>query len=321
MNIDHLRFVLEISKAGSISQAAENLYIGQPNLSKAIKELEHTLNFTIFHRTSKGATLTEKGRDFIKYAQNIMLQYEEIQALGDEYNENKQSLSLSIPRASYIVDAFTSFLSELDVQKSLNAELFETNSMQTINHICSQRSGIGIIRCKTEYQNYYTSFLKEQHLSWNQLIEFEYLVLLSRTHPLCGKELIEEKDLYPYTEITHGDSALPYLTGQAAEEERGFTPGNKKIQIYERGSQFDILARVPGTYMWVSPMPDDLLQRNGLIQKRCSHSPSFSDLLIYSNSHKIHVFEKSFLMHLDKSIQKIFPYNTLYHPAAAERIF
>ena len=54
MNILHLKYAVEVAKTRSISKAAENLYMGQPNLSRAIKELEESLGITIFRRTTKG---------------------------------------------------------------------------------------------------------------------------------------------------------------------------------------------------------------------------------------------------------------------------
>lgn len=53
MNLQHLKYVVEVEKTGSITQAAQNLYMGQPNLSKAIRELEKNLGIVLFKRTSK----------------------------------------------------------------------------------------------------------------------------------------------------------------------------------------------------------------------------------------------------------------------------
>ena len=305
MNIEHLRYVLEVDRVGSISQAAENLFMGQPNLSKAIKELENALSITIFRRTSKGAQLTPKGREFLRYAKSILQQYEELAALGNEDNGHVQSLRVSVPRASYIVNAFTTFLPQLDTKKPILVDFSETNALRAIQHVSDGYSGIGAIRCKTEYKNYFTSLLRDRGLSWRPLLEFQYFILFSRSHPLAEKSEIDEQDLHPFIEIIHGDTSMPYVPGSVTETERGATPGNKKVQVYERGSQFDILSRVPGTYMWVSPMPEDLLARNGLVQKQCMQSPNFSDFLIYPENHKFSIHEKAFVSLLEKSVDKI----------------
>ena len=305
MNIEHLKYVLEVDRAGSISQAADNLYMGQPNLSKAIKELEQTLNITLFRRTSKGVQITPKGREFLRYAKSILRQYEAMEALGQEGDREVQSLRVSVPRASYIVDAFTTLLAGLDSEMPIQMDFKETNALRAIRHVSDGVSDLGIIRCRLEFQNYFTSLLRENGLLWRPLLEFEYLLLLSRDHLLSGREIIDEQELLPYIEIIHGDTAVPHMPGDIAETERGVTPGNKKVQVYERGSQFDILARVPGTYMWVSPMPQDLLERNGLRQKRCLQSPRFSDILIHRAGHMFSPGETAFTKLVEQSAKDI----------------
>ncbi len=81
MNLQHLKYAVEVEKTGSITQAAENLYMGQPNLSKAIKELEGTLGVAIFKRTSKGVLPTAQGKEFLRYAKSILDQVERMQKL------------------------------------------------------------------------------------------------------------------------------------------------------------------------------------------------------------------------------------------------
>lgn len=303
MNIEHLRYVIEVERAGSISQAAENLYMAQPNLSKAIKELEQALNIKLFQRTSKGAVITAKGREFLRYAKGILQQYEEMEALGRENAEDEQSLRISVPRASYIVDAFTSLLCQLDPEKPMRLELMETNALRVVRHVADLRAPLGVIRLKSEYLNYFLSLLKENGLAWRTLMASRYLLLVSRSHPLAERGEVALEQLEPYIEIIHGDTALPHM--QDHETERGMTPGDKKVRVYERGSQFDILARVPGSYMWVSPMPEDLLLRNGLVQKMCGQAPDFLDIVIHPEGCRFTDLEQLFLTELERSAARV----------------
>ncbi|MDR1271417.1 MAG: LysR family transcriptional regulator [Clostridiales Family XIII bacterium] len=305
MNIEYLKYVLEVDRAGSISKAAENLFMRQPNLSKAIKELELTLNITIFNRTFKGVEITPKGREFLRYAKNILMQYEELEALGREDNSDVQSLRLSVPRASYVVDAFTTLLSGLDATKPIHIDFFETNALLSIRHVTDGVSDIGVVRCKTDFQNYFTSMFQENNLIWRPLLEFDYLLLMSEKHPLARKDIVDGKDLHHYTEIIHGDTAMPHLPASITETERDPTPGNKKVRVYERGSQFDILSRIKDTYMWVSPMPEDLLTRNGLVQKYCTHSSRFNDIMIRRDNYELNDLEKDFIFRLDYIVTNI----------------
>jgi DNA-binding transcriptional LysR family regulator len=305
LNIEHLRYVLEVDRAGSISQAACNLYMGQPNLSKAIKELEQTLNIIIFRRTSMGTEVTPKGKEFLRRAKSILRQYEELEALGREDKSDTQSLRVSVPRASYVADAFTNFLTHLEDGKTLDMDFCETNALLAIKNVAEGHSGFGVIRCKTEYQSYFTHMLEENELMWRPLLEFHYLLLLSRDHPLAGKESVDAAELGSYIEIIHGDTGIPHMPQNMAETETGRTCGDRKIHIYGRGSQLDILARIPNAYMWASPMPDDLLCRNGLVQKHCGQGPDFADILIHQAGHKFGLLEKMFLSQLERSVHRI----------------
>ena len=311
MNIEHLRYVLEIDRAGSISQAADNLYMGQPNLSKAIKELENTLGITIFRRTFKGAEITSKGREFLRFAQSILQQYEEMKALGREDKNDVQELRVTVPRASYAVDAFTTMLTDLDYEKPVQIDFMETNSMRAIQDVADGRADFGIIRCKTDYQSYFTSVLYDNGLAWRSMLEFKYMVLFAQAHPLAAQEEVDERELYPFIEIIHGDTVIPHVPRNVTETERGTTPGNKKVLVYERGSQFDILARVPGSYMWVSPVPEDLLKRNGLVQRKCKQSPGFSDLLIYQTNHRFSTLENDYLERLEQAIDTVLEHEVI----------
>ncbi len=304
MNIEHLRYAIEVDRTGSISQAAENLYMAQPNLSKAIKELEQTLNIAIFQRTSKGASITAKGREFLRYARRILQQYEEMEALGQQTDPGEQSMRVLVPRASYIAFAFTAFLSKLDGARPIAMDFMETNALRAIRHVADGRSKLGIIRLRSEYLNYFSSLISENKLTRRVLLEFEYLLLLGKAHPLAQRGRISASALEPYMEILHGDTSLPHLQS-AKESERGFTPGNKKVHVYERGSQFDILSRVHGSYMWVSPMPQDLLARHELVQRRCEGSPQFMDILVCEEGHQFSEVERMFLGELDDSIRAI----------------
>ena len=109
MNLLHMKYAVEVAKTGSINKAAEKLLIGQPNLSRAIKELEASLNIRIFERTPKGMNLTPDGRVFIHYATSILQQVDEVEGIFRPGAVLRERFSISVPRASYISDAFAKF--------------------------------------------------------------------------------------------------------------------------------------------------------------------------------------------------------------------
>lgn len=303
MNTQHLKYAIEVERTCSITQAAENLFMGQPSLSKAIKELEDSIGYPIFERTSKGVTPTRKGIEFLSYAKNILNQIDKMLALSDTANTNIQNFNISIPRGSYIGDAITRFVSELDETKGINVNVHETNSMQIINNITDGPFNMGIIRYQTEYENYFLNYLNEKQLRYELLWEFEPLALMSVEHPLAQCEILDHRELEEYTEILHGDTFIPYLMqGTSVVPNNDSTKSTKKIYVYERCTQYDMLSTIPTTYMWVSPIPEKWLSRYHLIQRKCKTLENrYKDMLIYPKDYKFTELERKFINKLSEA--------------------
>lgn len=306
MNTLHFKYAIEVERTCSITQAAENLYMGQPSLSKAIKELEDTLGYSIFERTSKGVTPTRKGVEFLSYARNVLHQIEKMEALSDNGNTNTQNFNISIPRGSYIAEAITSFIAELDHSKGINVNVQETNSMQVINNITDGPFSIGIIRYQTDYENYFFDYLSEKHLRYEAIWEFEYLALMSENHPLAQEEKVEYKDLKEFTEIVHGDTAVPYIMQNSNSKINRETTTEKRIYVYERCSQYDLLATIPTTFMWVSPIPDKWLQRYRLVQRKCqANGHRYKDMFVYPKEYKLTALDRRFIDKLSEAKNEV----------------
>lgn len=295
MNTLHFKYAVEVEQTRSITQAAENLFMAQPNLSKAIKELEDSLGIIIFERNSKGVTPTKKGMEFLEYAKNVLVQLNKMEALASEDNGQRQYFNIAIPRGSYIADGVINFVSGLDYEKEIDVSIKETNSMETINGICENTFSFGIIRYQSNYETYFLDYLQEKNLSYDLVWEFEYLALMSSNHPLAEERELSQEKLAQYVEIVHGDTAVPYLSANELKRSEA-EKIRKKIYVYERGSQFDMLTCIPWTYMWVSPIPEKLLQRYGLVQRRCmAPNNRYKDLLIYPKGYKFSELDRKFI--------------------------
>lgn len=297
MNVSHLKYAVEVERTGSITQAAERLFMSQPNLSKAIKELESTLGMPIFKRTSKGILPTRKGGEFLCYAKNIIAQIDEMEAIYRPESQNKQRFSISVPRASYIAHAFTCFVNTLDMDKEIEINFNETNSMAAINNIIEEDYNLGIIRYQITHKGYFHSLLDDKGFDRESVLKYQYVVLMSKHHPLAAKETFGYHDLNNYMEIAHGDLMIPVA---APKDRQSATERSKKrIYVYERGSQFDLLRKVPDTYMWVSPMPKELLECYGLVQKPCAETgETYEDLLIYPKDYRLTALDNAFIKQL-----------------------
>lgn len=292
MNTTYLIYALEIERVGSISQAAQNLYMAQPNLSKAIRELEKELGFAIFKRTAKGVSPTEEGTEFLYHARQIMEQVGAVERISQRIGTDKLKYKISIPRGSYIVDGFTSFLSELELEKGMEVTINETNALGTISNVADRGYNLGIIRYQMLDETHYLTMLKNNHLTYETIWEFEYVLVMSKNHPLANKETITPGDLSEYTKITHGDIELPHV--RRINHEAEMTPRNV-IYVYERGSQFDLLTNVPTTYMWVSPIPQKLLNKLQLVQRICRAEDNlYKDVMIFREDYHITEHDRLF---------------------------
>ena len=295
MNTLYFKYALEVERAGSITQAAQNLYMAQPNLSKAMKDLEEELGYAIFSRTSSGIKVTEKGDEFLYHARKMMEQLAEMEKIAGRSEDSDRRFKISIPRGSYIANGFTAFVSKLQMPREMEITINETNALKTISNVTDRGYNMGIIRYQKSDEDYFNTCLKNNKLRQETIWEFEYVLVMSMEHPLAQKPIIHVEDLQDYVKITHGDIDIPHAksTGKASAD--GKAPESRTIYVYERGSQFDLLANVPTTYMWVSPIPDSYLKKNHLVQRACKMDNNlYKDVLIYRQDYQLGEYDKLF---------------------------
>lgn len=304
MNILHMKYAVEVARLGSLNKAADALFIAQPNLSRSIKELEASLGITIFDRSTKGMMLTPEGEEFISYAQSIIKQIDDVEALYKQSSSPKQKFSISVPRAWYISEAFAEFSKCLSDDP---AEIFykETNSQRTIKNVLDKDYKLGIIRYAENYDKFFKAMLEEKALSYEMIAKFSYVLIMSRDNPLAQKEEISFEELSPYIEIAHADPYVPSLPLSKVVKDEFPDNINRRIFIFERASQFDLLSENPDTFMWVSPASQKMLQRYGLVQKKCiDNKKVYKDVLIYKEGYKLSKLDKQFITELCESKRK-----------------
>lgn len=295
----HLKYAVEVERTNSITKAAENLFMGQPNLSRALRDLEENLGIIIFNRTPKGMFPTQQGEIFLSYAKKILRQIDEIEAIYKNKHQDKLSFRISIPRASYISLAFTNLIQNLDSSCEFEFNYRETNNMRAINNILQNNYDLGIIRFQSVFEEYFMNLLQNKELAFEPIFEFEHLLLMSKDNPLALKEDIVQDDLKDFIEIAHGDPYVPSLPVAEVRKSEFSDFVSKRIFIYERASQFELLRRVPKTYIWVSPAPDNISEQNGLIQKKCKDEHrKYKDILIYKKHYRLNKTDKLFLKEL-----------------------
>lgn len=299
MNLLHLRYACEIEMTKSISKAAENLFMSQPNLSRAIKELETSLNIQIFERTPKGMKVTVKGEEFLFYAKRILTEVDQIENLYLNDDHKKLKFSISVPRASYISHAFTNFSKRFNQSKQCEIYYKETNALKAIRNILSSHYKLGIIRYQVVFDNYFKALLKEKGLKSELISECSYHLFMSKHHPLAQKEKIAYDDLLAYTEIAHADPYVPSLSSVDVKKEVLPSDVKRRIFVYERASQFDLLEHVHDTYMWGSPVTQDICDKYQIVQKNIELNPRvYKDVLIYKKDYQLSDLDHEFLNHI-----------------------
>ena len=304
MNLLHMKYALEVAKSGSINKAAEVLMVAAPNVSRSIKELETYFGITIFQRTQNGTKLTPEGEEFINYAKGVLRQIDEIERFYKTGAPKKQKFSISVPRACYISEAFANFSKSLSKEA---AEVFykETNSQRTIHNMTEHDYKLGIIRYAENYDKYFKSMLEEKGFQYELVTEFTYSLIMSADNPLAKKEVITFDDLTEYIEIAHADPYVPSMPLSKVVKEELPDNIDRRIFIFERASQFDLLSLNPETFMWVSPAPQSLLKRYNLVLKKCADNKKvYKDVLIYKNGYKLSKLDRQFITELCESKRK-----------------
>lgn len=307
MNILHLKYAVEVAKTRSISKAAENLYMGQPNLSRAIKELEESLGITIFRRTTKGISITPDGEEFLQYARQIVQKVEEVEQIYQNGRQKKQSFSVSVPRASYLSFAMADFSRSMKTGSPAEFYYCETNSMNAINSVVREDFNLGIVRFQASYEKYFSDLFKDKKLASETIAEFSYLMIISKNDPLASKETVSIEELSDYIEICHADPYVPSVPTIDVRRSELTDFVERRIFVYERGTQFVILKTVPQTFMWVSPVPQPLLDANDLAQVRVKGAEKlYKDVLIYRKNYRLSDLDKEFIAAVHRSKEKYF---------------
>lgn len=306
MNLTHLRYMVEVERHGSITKAAAALYMGQPNLSKAIKEMELEIGIPIFKRSAKGVVPTEKGQEFLQYAKAIIVQMDKMEELYKKTDDPRVDFQLMLPRASYITYAFTEFMNRLPETELMDVKFKETNSLEAINAVIECECSLAIIRYELGQEDFFISLLGEKNLRCQELWTYDCMVLMSEKSPFARARSVSESDLADYIEVLHGDNAVPNVSAALQKKNSRMRSHKKHIYVFERGSQFDILGSVPDTFMYVSPMPEDVLKRCGLVQKPFSGTKrTCRDALIYQSSYRFSRTDQLFLDVLGEVIGKM----------------
>lgn len=295
MNILHLKYAVEVSKCGSINKASDKLIIAQPNLSRAIKDLEADLGITIFDRSAKGMFLTRDGEHFIARAEKILAEIEEIKSIYKERLPIKQKLSVSCTAAGYISESFSALSLCLSPDPT-DISYKEALPHEVLSDVIKGEFKLGIIRYFEEQDKYYKELFEEKNLTYELIAEFDCFVILSAQSPLAASKAINSKELNDLLEISY--------TSFSETSSRG------TIHINDRAAQLELLSSNYNTFMLDAPLPEAYLKRYNLVQKKCTDiRKSYKDVLIYKKDSRLSELDNSFITQLCNSKRKCLSFN------------
>jgi len=272
MNIQHLRYAIEVAKTGSITQAAENLFMGQPNLSKAIRELENSLNIRLFRRTTRGVTPTDEGEEFLNYARSIIAQVDKVEALYRTDRASQIRFTLYAMPSLYVSEVFSRFCASVSKRykdAQMHLSLRETSRTEVIDAVADSTCDLGLLRCRADEEIALQNILNRKSLDCTPLSLYYYSILMSPQHPLSNAKDITQEMLaaYPRISLEATQSEAPYLF----EKELSSNSLNQgSIIVSGRDSVLMLLQRMPEAYITSSPLPTSMLEHHGLILRQAA---------------------------------------------------
>lgn len=243
MTLQQLKYILAIVDCGSISEAAKQLFISQPSLSNAVKEIEEEFGIEIFLRSSKGIALTNEGIEFLSYARQVVEQAELMEQRYFNKKPSKKLCSISTQHYAFAVQAFVALLKSLN-ENEYECTLRETRTHEIIEDVRNLRSEIGILYLSEFNRKVITKLLRDHDLKFHPLFTAQPHVFISVHHPLANRDMLEMDDLddYPCLMFEQGE----YNSFYFAEEILSTRTYRKKILVSDRATLFNLLIGLNG---------------------------------------------------------------------------
>ncbi|WP_199613954.1 LysR family transcriptional regulator [Paenibacillus alkalitolerans] len=255
MTLQQLKYVIEVVKRGSINEAAKRLFISQPSLSNAIRDLEEELKITIFERSNKGISLSKNGVEFLRYARQVVEQAELLEGRYLNAKPSPQHFSVSTQHYAFAVNAFVSLVQQYG-QDEYELALRETKTYEIIEDVKSLRSEIGILYLNEFNEKVINKMLKEANLQFNSLFIAKPHIFISIKNPLAKQSIvtIDQLEQYPYLSFDQGE----YNSFHFSEEILSTMSHKKSIRVNDRATLFNLLIGLNGYTISTGVLSADL---------------------------------------------------------------
>ena len=243
MRIQQLQYLEKIVESGSINEAAKALFLSQPSLSNAIKELEQEIDLQLLVRQKSGVSLTNEGREFMIYARQILDQVKLMEAKYKQHTVRKQAFSVSAQHYAFVVHAFVDLIKQVDAEE-YQFTLRETETQNILEDVMSFKSSLGILYLNKFNRQVLTKLFKEKKLKFTPLFKAKPHVFVCRDNPLAQKSSVKLRDLedYPYLSYEQGQENSFYF----AEEILSTLNRKMHIKVSDRATIFNLMVGLNG---------------------------------------------------------------------------
>lgn len=255
MTLKQLRYVIKVAETGNITEAAKKLFIAQPSLTAAIRELENEYNITIFTRSKKGIEITTEGDEFLGYARQVLEQADLIEEKYTGIRHNKQRFCVSAQHYSFVVEAFVELLKEFGKDK-YEFHIRETQTYDIIEDVACLRSEIGILYRNDFNETVIDKSLRDNGLEFHPLFKANPHVFVGKNSPLGRKDFLTLDDLKAYPRLSYEQGS--HNSFYFAEEILSTIDSDKEIIVRDRATLFNLLIGLDGYTICTGVISEEL---------------------------------------------------------------
>ena len=255
MTLQQLKYIIMIAETGSITMAAERLFIAQPSLSKSVAELEKEMGITIFNRSNRGVYLSEEGTRFLSYARQIVEQAELLESEYKSAPPPNRAFAVSSQHYAFVVNAFVELVREYGREK-YEFSLRELKTAEIIKDVRTHRSDIGVLYLSSFNREVIRHILQSEELRFEPLFTAKPHVFVSRNNPLVGRDTVTLDDLRPFPRLTYDQGVKNSF--YFAEELHITAESPKNIVVSDRATLFNLLIGLDGYTISSGILSEDL---------------------------------------------------------------
>jgi len=255
MTLQQLKYAIGVAHAGSFNEAAKQMYISQPSISNAVRELEEEMGVRIFSRNTRGISVTSEGAEFLGYARQVVEQAELLECRYHEKKPSRYLFSISAQHYAFVVNAFVDLVREYEGNE-YEFTIRETRTYEIIDDVRNLKSEIGVLYLNSFNEKILNKLFREYGLTFTPLFTAKPHVFLSSAHPLAKRKIVRLADLDPWPCLSYeqGERNSFYFS----EEIQSTLSHKKGIMVSDRATLFNLLIGLNGYTISTGILTSDL---------------------------------------------------------------